>query len=144
MIFMRRLKLKKTTSPIRFFASGKWPKYESPLHSWDKGQKAFFAWQILREFFFQPGVNFINISSRAFFVQTSFWQPFLVTFRLCQKFRMKNARVKRWWNRHQESISSTFYVQIFSMKVLCEDVLLLCFHFLICLVLRACVKFWWN
>jgi hypothetical protein len=41
-----------------------------------------------------PIVNFINVFLRAFFVRMSFRQLFLVTFRLCQKFRTKNARVK--------------------------------------------------
>jgi hypothetical protein len=42
-----------------------------------------------------PLVNFINVFSRTFFVRTLFWQLFLVTFWLCQKFRTKNACVKR-------------------------------------------------
>jgi hypothetical protein len=59
--------------------------------------------------------NFIHFSYRqfhqwflcAFFVRASFWQLFLVTFRLCQKFRTKNARVKCWWNWHQDNLKWT-------------------------------------
>ncbi len=48
-----------------------------------------------------PGVNFINIFTYKFFLQTSFWQLFLVTFWLWQKIYTKKSRVKRWWNRRQ-------------------------------------------
>jgi hypothetical protein len=40
-----------------------------------------------------PGVNFINIFTYEFFVQTAFRQLFLVTFWLWQKIHTKNARV---------------------------------------------------
>ncbi len=65
----------------------------------------FLAWSYLIHFFllfsgkirgilpYQPGVNFINIFTYEFFVRTSFWQLFLVTFWLWQKIRTKKARV---------------------------------------------------
>jgi len=34
---------------------------------------------------------------------------FLLTFWLCMNFRKKSTCIKRWWNWHQESISSTFF-----------------------------------
>jgi hypothetical protein len=35
-----------------------------------------------------------------FFVGTSFWQLFLVTFWLCQKICTKKTLIKLWWNWH--------------------------------------------
>ncbi len=45
-----------------------------------------------RNQFEASGVNFINVFTYEFFVQTLFLQLFLVTFWLWQKIRMKNAR----------------------------------------------------
>ncbi len=43
--------------------------------------------------FYPTGVNFINIFTYEFFVQTAFRQLFQVTFWLWQKIRTKNTRV---------------------------------------------------
>ena len=42
-----------------------------------------------------------------YFVRTSFWQLFLVTFWLWGEIRTKNSHVKRWWNWH---LNNPFYV----------------------------------
>ncbi len=66
-----------------------------------------------------PGVNFINILTYTFSVQTLFQQLFLVTVWLWQKICTKNACVKQWWNWHQQSLF--FALQFLHQNYLCPS-----------------------
>jgi len=64
------------------------------------------------------GVNFINISRARFGFGKS---TKALSYKILH-FRMKNTRVKCWWNWLPVSISSTFYANIFHTKVLfCQN-----------------------
>ncbi len=86
---------------IRGFANFNSDEYQVSISS------TFYAQPFCMKVFFECrwnclGVNFVNIFTYKFFVQTSFRQLFLIKFWLWWKIRTKNARVKRWWNRRQD------------------------------------------
>ncbi len=66
--------------------------------------------------FLQVCSNLTNILRAAFFVRTSFWQLFLVTFCLWQKICTKKVRVKRWWNHRQVAILNNILRAAFSYQ----------------------------
>jgi hypothetical protein len=84
------------------------------------------------------GVNFINILHTNFLYKSALCSFSPVKFWLCnflvQKTFVQNSHVKCWWNWHQASISSMFYVHKKS-KVRRE----ICFC-----TKNACVKWRWN